>query len=62
MNQQWEKLPEGSRKIVRRLILLLGQGFTGRIQIDCGQGGVRNMSEQRSYQPGDLSAEGEDKG
>ena len=48
----WEDLPESSRLTVIRLIrTLAGQGteerFTGRITLECSEGGIRTLSESR---------------
>jgi len=48
------QLPESSRRILVHVADMLRDGFTGRIELDCSQGGIRNMTEIRSFRPAEI--------
>ena len=48
------QLPDSSRKALVYIADQLRRGFSGRFEIDCYQGGVRNMRESKDLQPKDL--------
>lgn len=53
----WERVPEGSKRYVLRLVRALADGFTGEVKIECKQGGVSRYYETRMIGPGDLKHE-----
>ena len=50
----WQALPYSSRMALLRVANLLEGGFTGRIELDCGQGGVRALTHGRRETPDDI--------
>lgn len=45
MNDGTHQLPESSRNALIRMAEKLRAGFTGKLEIDCNQGGVRQLRE-----------------
>lgn len=41
----WARLSESGRRALVQQAVMLAQGFTGRIEIDCNQGGVTGFVE-----------------
>jgi hypothetical protein len=57
----WDGLSDSAKAAVSDLICLLAGRFTGRVEIECMEGGVRNfreIRERRSAQLGQLTGSG----
>lgn len=50
----WESLSPAARGAVAEVIRRLAAKFTGTIQLDCNQGGVRNLTTSSRLDGGDL--------
>lgn len=48
-------LPQHARLVLAHIALLVRQGFTGRIEIDLNQGGIRDFREIKSWKKAELS-------
>ena len=48
----WTLMPESAKRVMLDLMQLLANGFTGTIELDCNQGGVRRITETRTRQIG----------
>lgn len=48
------ELPESSLRVLKRIADQMRDGFTGRVELDLNQGGVRDFREVRSWRPADL--------
>ena len=46
-----ETLSDSSRKTLIMVAQRLAHGFTGRIELECNQGGVRQVKESVTYSP-----------
>lgn len=51
----WDRLTPSARDTVVELICLLADHFTGKITLDCNEGGVTNIDELRRRRPGDIA-------
>ncbi len=52
----WSNIPESGRTMLIHVARLLANGFTGRLELQCSQGGVKYMNVTNTYQPKDLPA------
>lgn len=50
----WSKIPDSGRAMLVHVASLLANGFTGRLELQCSQGGVKYMNVTQTYQPKDL--------
>lgn len=50
----WETLTDSGRALLREIAFRLDERWTGRIVIEVFEGGVRDYSEAKKKQPGDL--------
>lgn len=48
----WDDLSESAQATVCHLIRTLADGYTGRLLLDCNEGGVRNVSHERTSDHG----------
>jgi len=51
----WDRLSDSASDAVVELVHILAGRFTGRIEMECMEGGVRKFRDVRERQPGDLS-------
>lgn len=54
MKDGTQELPESSRNALIRMAEALRRGFTGRFELECNQGGIREMRELRVVPSGEL--------
>ena len=52
----WDTLSDSARDAVADLVTMLAARFTGRIEIEAIEGGVREFREIRSRRSGDLGS------
>jgi len=53
----WDRLSESARSTLNRIAILLAARFTGQIQLDCNEGGVKALTESRRHHPRDLDVD-----
>lgn len=52
-------LPESAQRALTRFVILLRQGFEGRVEFDCGEnGGIRVVHETQHVKPMELDRNG----
>lgn len=44
----WDDLPDTAQATVCHLVRVLAGGYTGRLLLDCNEGGVSNVSHERT--------------
>ena len=57
VRSRWDEMPESAQRHIAHVIELLAGRFSGRIELECHEGGVRLLHETRTYR-GDESADG----
>lgn len=50
----WPALSDAARRALADVAVLLSEGFSGRLVLDCHQGGVRGIKQETSIQGSDL--------
>lgn len=51
----WSALPDSAQQAIIKVMELLGSGFTGRIEIECGEGGVKRMHQTIPWKPRNIA-------
>lgn len=49
-----KQLSEGTRNVILHITEQLRQGFTGRFEIECSEGGIRSVDVKSTFRPSDL--------
>lgn len=49
-----KSLNEAQLRVLNRIAALMRESFTGHVELELGQGGVRDFRESRRWKPGDL--------
>lgn len=52
----WHELSESAQQAVADIVVMLANRFTGRIEMECIEGGVREFRESVSRRSGDLGS------
>lgn len=55
------RLPESTRKFMLHIVEVLRGGFTGRIEIECSEGGIRELRKTERLTTKDLP-QGDERG
>ena len=51
---EWQGLTDTARGMLRHVAHLLAENFTGQIQMECNDGGIRDLTVTHKMQPSDL--------
>ena len=54
MNETAKPLNEHAVRVLARIADLMRSGFTGRVELEFSQGGIRTMREGRNWTPAEL--------
>lgn len=48
----WDRLSDSAKEAILDSIAVLGDGFTGKLELECNDGGVKRIRAPLSWKPG----------